>query len=474
MNWMKTLINLSYAWDIPNRVSEFAYGLLFTSVVGTILFFSWYGVSLLLRRMGHVRFAYRVMKWLPIAMFLPVFYASLRYLDHHHRVLKGYFSSPSGSMQLAAGIFSLIWAVVFLCQLVYTRRREKERLAFLRQCIPCRKGDEEEFFQLVSKVFPSGNRVSLSCSYGAPGPAQVGIRNPVVVLPGETLTEPELKTSLCHELVHVKHRDVLFRRISMCCRMVHFFNPFAWVMDTLVCRWGEYACDDEAAELVGNQSLYMKTLDSMRERFQEISSSSMVGLFEKKSNWQRRVACMLYNKRKKRNNWLVVFALCLSCALGSAVLASAATYQMGNVYRNVLKATVVYEEIDYQPPTYVIEEDDGPAEGVKVIRGEVDFLGEDRSITGGSINWTVGVSESVESDAFYVEAGETIWVLVTFSPNNQNMRAGIVKTNGTRAYATGMSVLTPSFAITASGNYKVFVENIGNQPVSATGSFAIQ
>ena len=474
MNWTKTLIDLLYAWAIPNLVSEFVYGLLFTSVVGTILFFCWFLLSLLLKRMGRVGFAYRVMKWLPITMFIPVFFVSLRYLDHHHQVLKGHFSTPSGSMQIAAGVFFMIWVVASILQVIRIRKEEKEETAFLDHCTPCRKTEEEVLFQLASQAFPSGKKVTLSSSYGAPGPVQVGIRKPMVVLPGETLSEAELKASFCHELIHIKHRDVLFRCISMWCRIFHFFNPFVWLMDTLVRRWSEYACDDEAAVFMGNRSLYMRTLDGMEQRYQEISSRYAVGLFEKKSNWRRRVSCMLLNKKKGRYSRYAVVVLSLLCLLGGAVFASAATYQMGSLYTDVWQATVVDEEIDYTPPTYVIEEDEGPAEGVKVVRGEVEYFGVDRSITGGSINWTVGVSTSVESDSFYVAAGKTIYVFSVFSPANQNMRAGIVRADGTRAYATGMASLSPSFSITSSGNYKVFVENLGNQSVTATGSFVIQ
>ncbi len=65
-----------------------------------------------------------------------------------------------------------------------------------------------------------------------PGPLSCGALRPVILLPAglaATLTAPELRHILCHECIHLRHRDSLLNWALLSLCALHWFNPAAWL-----------------------------------------------------------------------------------------------------------------------------------------------------------------------------------------------------------------------------------------------------
>ncbi len=95
-------------------------------------------------------------------------------------------------------------------------------------------------------------QVRLSDEIGSP---QVfGLWSPVVLMPAETLTTlsvEERSMTLCHELMHVRRRDLVFGWVPACAERLFFFHPLARVAAREYLTAREAACDAAAVRALG-------------------------------------------------------------------------------------------------------------------------------------------------------------------------------------------------------------------------------
>ena len=93
-------------------------------------------------------------------------------------------------------------------------------------------------------------RVSLSIDT----PLVAGIWRPVIVLPGSGLARlpwPQLRMVLCHELAHVRRRDLPLGCVPAVAERLFFFHPLAHVAAREFALWREAACDAIVLETLG-------------------------------------------------------------------------------------------------------------------------------------------------------------------------------------------------------------------------------
>jgi hypothetical protein len=77
-------------------------------------------------------------------------------------------------------------------------------------------------------------------------PALFGVRHPVLLMPANlarTLEPAELRHILLHELVHLKHHDVLLNYLLMGVQALHWFNPAVWLALRRLRAERELYCD---------------------------------------------------------------------------------------------------------------------------------------------------------------------------------------------------------------------------------------
>lgn len=81
----------------------------------------------------------------------------------------------------------------------------------------------------------------------------MGIFRPVIYL-SAGLNENSRRVVLCHEKVHLKRRDYLFKpaALAICC--LHWFNPLVWVAFHLMNKDCEMSCDEKVVTLLGEES----------------------------------------------------------------------------------------------------------------------------------------------------------------------------------------------------------------------------
>lgn len=82
--------------------------------------------------------------------------------------------------------------------------------------------------------------------YECPGcgtPFVIGVSHPVLIIPSRNMSQYNLDLIVEHELAHIKHHDNHFKILFTIVIIVHFYNPFVYVLFSLWNKYSEIYCD---------------------------------------------------------------------------------------------------------------------------------------------------------------------------------------------------------------------------------------
>lgn len=108
--------------------------------------------------------------------------------------------------------------------------------------------------------------VPILISLEGKGPATLGIRDPVLVLPEWFLSQAsqdELSSTLCHELAHIRRQDFLLNLVYELLLVPISFHPAAALIKIRIDQTRELACDEIAAESLPTSTQYARSLLSI-------------------------------------------------------------------------------------------------------------------------------------------------------------------------------------------------------------------
>lgn len=74
-------------------------------------------------------------------------------------------------------------------------------------------------------------------------PFVIGIRQPALVIPDKNISQYDLNLITEHELTHIKHYDNHWKILFMLIIMLHFYNPFVYILFSLWNKYTEIYCD---------------------------------------------------------------------------------------------------------------------------------------------------------------------------------------------------------------------------------------
>jgi Zn-dependent protease with chaperone function len=119
------------------------------------------------------------------------------------------------------------------------------------------------------------------------GPATLGIRNPVLILPEWFLSqasEDELSSALGHELAHIRRHDFLMNLAYEFLMLPICFHPAAVLIKNRIDQTRELACDEIAAESLSTGTQYARSLlriaQSMAANQRPTTVRYAMGLFD--------------------------------------------------------------------------------------------------------------------------------------------------------------------------------------------------
>jgi beta-lactamase regulating signal transducer with metallopeptidase domain len=129
--------------------------------------------------------------------------------------------------------------------------------------------------------------VPILLSLEGKGPATLGIRNPVLVLPEWFLSqasENELPSTFSHELAHIRRHDFLLNLVYELFLLPISFHPAAALIKARIDQTRELACDEIAAESLSMHTQYARSLlriaQSMAAKQLPTNVGYALGLFD--------------------------------------------------------------------------------------------------------------------------------------------------------------------------------------------------
>jgi beta-lactamase regulating signal transducer with metallopeptidase domain len=153
--------------------------------------------------------------------------------------------SPSGAIAVA-------WTCGLSVLGAIGAMRSRRVTRMVREALPADSGAGARAAQIAARLGIT-TAFDVRVSPHVRTPQVVGLRRPVVLLPAErlaSLDREELDMVLCHELVHVRHRDLWLGVVPAAARWLLFFNPLAHVAAREYALAREAACDARVLEVL--------------------------------------------------------------------------------------------------------------------------------------------------------------------------------------------------------------------------------
>lgn len=151
-------------------------------------------------------------------------------------------------------ILTLVWLAGVLLQIALLGRSALRMARFIRHAKPITDP------RLLRLAADCAQRLGVRCppaileSSVVAGPALVGLWRPRLVVPYEfldQLTDEEARFVLLHECAHLRRRDLLSMWLLAAARVIHWFNPLAWLAVRVARIDMELACDETLLRCAG-------------------------------------------------------------------------------------------------------------------------------------------------------------------------------------------------------------------------------
>lgn len=163
-------------------------------------------------------------------------------------------------------------------------------------------------------------------------PILVGVFKPTIVLPMYDIPNDELDMIIRHELTHYKKKDLWIKRAMLLATILHWYNPFIYVLQREINKWCELACDEDIVIEMSHaeRKKYGETILNMVQRATQDSrvkqNSNTTFLSTSFSNGRTHLKRRLINmlKVKKVSKPIVVLSAVMLLALGSISIVSSA------------------------------------------------------------------------------------------------------------------------------------------------------
>lgn len=163
----------------------------------------------------------------------------------------------------------LLWLTGAAAVLIWNLAAHLRLLAYLRRwAAPVHDPQILLSFQQLKDRMKLERSPRLLICQGLKVPMLAGVIRPALLLPPEPLSQQELHCSLLHELTHFRRRDIWLRALALWVKALYWFNPLCWLMERLIQRDTELACDEEVLSLLSPEehAAYGQTILSAAAR----------------------------------------------------------------------------------------------------------------------------------------------------------------------------------------------------------------
>ncbi|SHJ15822.1 M56 family metallopeptidase [Lutispora thermophila] len=151
----------------------------------------------------------------------------------------------------------------------------------------------------------------------------IGFLKPVILLPGYDFSMDELSYILKHELIHLRRKDLWYKRLVFIATAIHWFNPVVYAMAKAIASQCEISCDAEVVKKadIGTRQRYSEIIIGIIKNQSRTQTAFSTNFYGGEKGMKKRIFSIMDTSQKKAA--IVVLCLVLAATLGTGVVASA-------------------------------------------------------------------------------------------------------------------------------------------------------
>ena len=278
-----------------------------------------------------------------------------------------------------AWLLAGVYAATFVCFAARLALRMRAAAKMLRGAYPAALTEEQDgIWRRCEQAFSLKGARILACA-GAPGPAALGLRRPILLLPSHFASgcpPQDFLAAVAHECAHLKRRDFRKNLLYEAASLLAAFHPLVGLIKARIAQTREMICDGMVTDGQVNAGDYARSLlrlAAMVAAGSQASASCAVGIFDGGVLEERMMRIRMKNQRAGA---VLRYGLGISAAVllfltvvGSAAMAVPVTPQAaaenktqpgayGHVYKvgNGVSAPVVLKMVLAHYPDAVLKE----------------------------------------------------------------------------------------------------------------------
>lgn len=406
----------------------------------------------------------RLLRFVILSFLIPIVFVSLIYAYDDNVIF-----AQDDPLPYVFGILLLIWAVGWGKALIHSIQIHKRLKYLINTACMCEKEvvDTKEIWRKKLKI---RQKIEVKYSYTIATPIICRVLKPVILLPARDYSREELDVIFVHELMHCKHKDILWKQLCAFARIVFWWNPliqrFVYVVDS----WNESYCDYAVTQVLKDKKQYFTTVCRLGIQPFQKGAYLCAALYEDKNQLKTRIYRIkaMQDTNKKAAAQISVVMILLLVSFGSVVLITQG-------YHRIYMSTIMMLG-DIQQEIYLKE---GGAETRDIIMNlkEYDHIRWNKklpvvkmkeNIKKGNYNAFFQKLKSqnrMESNWIYLKKGEIVSFNLqdmqdeTLNKRDTDFISGIMDVNGRERYVMASSQILHDFEIQKKGRYKFFIEN---------------
>ncbi|MFJ3388947.1 M56 family metallopeptidase [Lysinibacillus sp. NPDC086135] len=300
------------------------------SITGSgVLIFCWF-ITLISKETFSAKWHYWNRKLALLLFLIPVFWISemtslfsIKNQSNSFFYLPIVYEDALCLTEIFVQIVFLVWligVIVIGLRFIYLYRNFHQKLQ--KNCVPVPK--EHGVWSILEQqrsAMNLRNTINLTYCQANISPILVGIFKPTIILPMYVIPDDELAMIIKHELTHHKRRDLWVKIAMTIATILHWYNPFIYVLQKEINKWSEFSCDED---IVMNMSqaerkIYAKTILNTMQRATKDSSNAFLSTSFANGQIQLKRRLMRMLKVKKVSKPIVVLStviLITFCVVG--------------------------------------------------------------------------------------------------------------------------------------------------------------
>lgn len=434
------------------------------ALTGSCVFICFKLLEKLLEKRGLIKMSVRLLRFVILSFLIPIVFVSLIYAYDDNVIF-----AQDDPLPYVFGILLLIWAVGWGKALIHSIQIHKRLKYLINTACMCEKEvvDTKEIWRKKLKI---RQKIEVKYSYTIATPIICRVLKPVILLPVRDYSREELDVIFVHELMHCKHKDILWKQLCAFARIVFWWNPliqrFVYVVDS----WNESYCDYAVTQVLKDKKQYFTTVCRLGIQPFQKGAYLCAALYEDKNQLKTRIYRIkaMQDTNKKAAAQISAVMILLLVSFGSVVLITQG-------YHRIYMSTIMMLG-DIQQEIYLKE---GGAETRDIIMNlkEYDHIRWNKklpvvkmkeNIKKGNYNAFFQKLKSqnrMESNWIYLKKGEIVSFNLqdmqdeTLNKRDTDFISGIMDVNGRERYVMASSQILHDFEIQKEGRYKFFIEN---------------